>query len=135
MIKLMLNLKKHNNYGFFCPVSKIHLTVSNPIGNADRITSYILRGIKSQSLIDVDNVIDLATGELKEEKKSNAKEAKVEDKEPIAEPVKEPIVKDKEPVAEPVTEDKEPVKETPEAEPAKEEVADEAKATKKKARK
>ena len=32
MIKLMLDTHKFNNYAFFCPVSKLHLTVSSPVG-------------------------------------------------------------------------------------------------------
>jgi hypothetical protein len=67
MIKLMLNRKKANNYAFFCPVSRLHLTVSNPVGTADRVTSYILRGIRTKSIIDIDDVIDLSTGQLKQQ--------------------------------------------------------------------
>lgn len=67
MVKLMLNPNKLQNYAFFCPVSRLHLTVSDPIGQieADRISSNILRGIRTKSLIDVDGVIDLNTGKVK----------------------------------------------------------------------
>ena len=64
MIKLMLNLRKPYNYAFFCPVSRLHLTISSPVGFANEVTSAILRGLKSNVLIDVDGVIDKNTGRL-----------------------------------------------------------------------
>lgn len=64
MFKLTLNLHKANNYAFFCPVSKVHLTVSNPVGFASEVTPAILRAIKANNVIDADNVIDLETGKI-----------------------------------------------------------------------
>lgn len=55
MIKFMLNLHKSGNYAFFCPVSRLHLTVSNPIGFANEVTSYILRGLKSNVIIQLED--------------------------------------------------------------------------------
>lgn len=54
MARFQLNLKKPNNYGFFCPVSRLHLTVSNPVGYAGEVTPAILRGIRSGSIIDIE---------------------------------------------------------------------------------
>jgi hypothetical protein len=65
MIKLMLNTHKFNNYAFFCPVSRLHLTVSNPVGYANEVTPVILRAVKAKTVLDVDGVIDLETGTVK----------------------------------------------------------------------
>ena len=65
MIKLALNLHKFNNYAFFCPVSRLHVTVSNPIGYVSEVTTAILKALKSQTLLDVDGVIDIETGTVK----------------------------------------------------------------------
>ena len=66
MIKLMLNKQKFNNYAFFCPVSKLHVTVSNPVGYVNEVTPAILRAIKLSTLIDVDGVINIETGTVKD---------------------------------------------------------------------
>ena len=66
MVKLALNRHKFNNYAFFCPVSKLHLTVSNPVGYANEVTPAILRAVKVNTLIDVDGVIDIETGTVKD---------------------------------------------------------------------
>ena len=62
----MLNRQKFNNYAFFCPVSKLHVTVSNPVGYVNEVTPAILRAIKLSTLIDVDGVIDIETGTVKD---------------------------------------------------------------------
>ena len=80
-IVLRLNIAKPNNYAFFCPVTKLHLTLTNPVGTTDRVSAYILRGLKSKSLIDVNNVVDLETGKV------NAKNKKSEP-EVVAQPIK-----------------------------------------------
>lgn len=76
-IELRLNSKKPGNYAFFCPVTKLHLTIANPVGFADRVSNYILRGIKGKTLIDVNGVVGLETGNVvgvkKEEKKEEVK--------------------------------------------------------------
>ena len=64
MIRFGLNFKKVQNYAFFCPESRLHLTLSNPVGTTDRITVNILRGLKSKAIIDLDGVVNLETGEL-----------------------------------------------------------------------
>ena len=71
MIKLMLNKQKFNNYAFFCPVSKLHVTVSNPVGYVNEVTPAILRAIKLSTLIDVDGVIDIETGTVKDAQSVN----------------------------------------------------------------
>lgn len=63
-IKIALNLKKPGKYAFFCPVSRLHLTRSNPVGYTDRVTSAILTGLKYKTLLDVDGVVDLETGKV-----------------------------------------------------------------------
>ena len=65
MIKLMLNSRKPSNYAFFCPVSRVHLTVSSPVGFANEVTPAILKAVKAKTVLDVDGVIDLETGGLK----------------------------------------------------------------------
>ena len=71
MVKLALNRHKFNNYAFFCPVSKLHLTVSNPVGYTNEVTPAILRAIKVNTLIDVDGVIDIETGTVKDAQSVN----------------------------------------------------------------
>ena len=66
MIKFMLNKYKFNNYAFFCPVSRMHLTVSSPVGFSNEVTPAILKGLKAKTILDVDGVIDLETGTVKE---------------------------------------------------------------------
>ena len=66
MIKLALNKHKLYNYAFFCPISKLHLTVSNPVGYTNEVTPAILRAVKVNTLIDVDGVIDIETGTVKD---------------------------------------------------------------------
>lgn len=69
MATIRLNTAKSNNFAFFCPVSKLHLTLSSPVGSISKTTKAVLRGLKSDTLIDVDNVIDIETGEIKEYRK------------------------------------------------------------------
>ena len=71
MVKLALNRHKFNNYAFFCPVSKLHVTVSNPVGYVNEVTPAILRAIKLSTLIDVDGVIDIETGTVKDAQSVN----------------------------------------------------------------
>lgn len=135
MIRLRLNPKKVGNYAFFCPVSRLHLTLSNPVGLADRVTQYILRGVKTKSLIDIDNVIDLNTGTVKavagegvggkpastgaasQDTKKKKKESKAKEKEkPVSETPKVELVeevKKKEAVKETLEENSEAAKEDP----------------------
>jgi hypothetical protein len=54
-----------SNYSFFDPESGVSLSIGNPVGFANRITPMILRGLKYKTIIDLDNVIDLSTGNFK----------------------------------------------------------------------
>lgn len=125
MFTLKLNLRKPNNYAFFCPVSKVHLTVSNPVGFANEVTPAILKAVKANTVIDVDGVINLKTGSV------NAK------KEPVATNPTTPA-NETAPKSEPVASQPEPT-ESKEAEvPANESVdtaAEESKTTSKKSKK
>ena len=65
MIKFALNTRKLNNYAFFCPVSRLHLTVSNPVGFSNEVTTAILKALKANTVLDVDGVVDIETGTVK----------------------------------------------------------------------
>ena len=52
-MKLQLNFNKPGNYAFFCPLSKIHLTRSNPVAFVNEVTPYINRGLKSKAIIEI----------------------------------------------------------------------------------
>ena len=105
-MKLQLNFNKPDNYAFFCPVSKVHLTRSNPVAFVDGTTPYIERGLKSKAIIEIAEDI---TGQ-----KANTKEkAESVKNEPIQE-VKESIPSVEEKVVDTVEETK---KETVATEP------------------
>lgn len=57
--RIGLNTKLAGNYSFFCPLTKLHLVLTNPVGVIDRVSPSIIRGIKSGTLIDIDGKIDL----------------------------------------------------------------------------
>ena len=86
MIKLMLNLHKFNNYAFFCPVSRLHLTVSSPVGFANEVTPAILKALKVKTILDVDGVVDIEAGTVKVKQAAPATKAK----EPVHEEAPEP---------------------------------------------
>lgn len=94
-IKIALNLKKPGKYAFFCPVSRLHLTRSNPVGYTDRVTSAILTGLKYKTLLDVDGVVDLETGKvLTKTANSNKEEIKTEASVKAQEVVKTEAIKE-----------------------------------------
>lgn len=66
MARFALNNQKANNYAFFCPVSRLHLTRSNPIGSTNGVTPAIVRGLRSKVILDVDGAVDIDKGVLKE---------------------------------------------------------------------
>lgn len=72
MIKFMLNLRRPNTYAFFCPVSRLHLTVSSPVGFANEVTPAILTALRTKRILDVDGVIDIETGTIKAKQKASA---------------------------------------------------------------
>jgi len=61
MIRFALNTNKFNNYAFFCPVSRLHLTLSSPVGFADRVTPAIARALTAQTILDIDGKVDMST--------------------------------------------------------------------------
>jgi hypothetical protein len=73
---LELNRRIRNNYVFFDPETPLHLSVVHPRGKASRITPSIMRALKGSTIIDVDGVIDLNTGDfIKGYKKEKQKPA------------------------------------------------------------
>lgn len=80
MIKIALNRQVPSNYAFFCPVSKLHLTLSNPVGYIDRITDSVLVGLRKRTLIDVNNIIDIDTGTIKQEVISDTSSVETDNK-------------------------------------------------------
>ena len=70
-IRLELNRIVDENYAFFCPHALIHLSQTQPRGIAPRLSSSILTGLRFGTLIDVDGVVDLETGELKQSSEEN----------------------------------------------------------------
>lgn len=77
-IELRLNQRKPGNYAFFCPVTKLHLTLANPVGITDRVSPYILRALKSNTLVDVNGVIDLESGKMNVNNNTKKTETKTE---------------------------------------------------------
>ena len=111
-MKLQLNFNKPGNYAFFCPVSKVHLTRSNPVGFVNEVTPYISRGLKSKSIIEVsDNNVTGQKTAKPEAKPVQAEEVKATEAMPSIE---------EETVAAPVEEVKEETAQV-ESEPAQQE--------------
>lgn len=101
-MKLQLNFNKPGNYAFFCPVSKVHLTRSNPVAFVNEVTPYISRGLKSKSIIEVsdNNVTGQKTAKPEEANQEETKSVQAEEvnateampsieEEPVAAPVEE----------------------------------------------
>lgn len=111
-MKLQLNFNKPGNYAFFCPVSRVHLTRSNPVAFVNEVTPYIKRGLKSKSIIEVsDNNITGQKTAKPEAKPVQAEETKATEAMPSVE---------EETVAAPVEEVKEETTQV-ESEPAQQE--------------
>lgn len=72
-ILLRLNLAKRDNYVFVDPLAPIHLSLSQPIGEAPRLTTSILRGLRGQTLIDVKGIVDIEGGTLKSKNNTTGK--------------------------------------------------------------
>lgn len=113
-MKLQLNFDKPGNYAFFCPVSKVHLTRSNPVAFVNEVTPYIKRGIKSKSIIEI--VDNGATGQKTNEPvdslKNEVTEPLVSQEESTESTVAEPVVEETTEEA-PVEEKKETSEEKP----------------------
>lgn len=108
-MKLQLNFNKPGNYAFFCPVSRVHLTRSNPVAFVNEVTPYIKRGLKSKSIIEVSD--DSVTGQKTAKPVQTQEEVKATEAMPSIE---------EETVAAPVEEVKEETA-TVESEPAQQE--------------
>ena len=91
IMKLQLNFNKPGNYAFFCPISKVHLTRSNPVAFVNEVTPYINRGIKSKSILVIDeegqNISKTAPSEA-----PVSKEESVAETEQVTEPIPEETV-------------------------------------------
>jgi hypothetical protein len=70
--RIGLNIRNRWNNGFFCPISRLHLTRELPYKVTYMVTPAILKGLRATGrggepkLIDIDNRIDLETGKFKE---------------------------------------------------------------------
>lgn len=93
-IKLELNRNVDENYAFFCPHALIHLSQSQPMGVAPRLSSYILTALRFGTLIDVDGVVDLETGELKQSSEENPDASDGEENSDASDSVENPDASD-----------------------------------------
>jgi hypothetical protein len=64
MFRVELNAK-HNFLSFYCPITRLNLNLGQPVGYSDKLTPYILKGLKTGRIIDVDGMIDLEIGDIK----------------------------------------------------------------------
>lgn len=129
-MRIALNLHKRDNYAFFCPQTRVHLTVDNPVANIDRVSPAIERGLKSKSLIDLDK----AEEQIKKSRSVERREAiqsSDTDKEAVKEEAKAAEVLPKDTVEAPV-ESAEPVEDTTENVAENAEVAEDANAAEEK---
>ena len=65
--RLCLDNRLRGNYSFFDPESRVNLSISNPIAFVDRITPMIVRGLKYKTILDLDNAVNILTGEYNQE--------------------------------------------------------------------
>lgn len=78
----MLNSRKPNNYAFFCPISRLHLTLSNPVGFTNEVTPAILKALKAETVLDVDGVVNIEMGTVKANKQGPKQQAPANAPEP-----------------------------------------------------
>lgn len=81
-IKLGLNLGLRDNNVFFDPDAPLHLSLSEPMGYASRLTSSIMRGLKGGTILDIESVVDIPLGKLKDIKLPNEGEG-AQDEKPV----------------------------------------------------
>lgn len=55
-MRFLLNISKRDNFVFYDQKSKMHLSISSPIGFAKEITPVLKRSILAGNVIDIDNV-------------------------------------------------------------------------------
>lgn len=130
-IRIMLNRAVRENYNFIDPEAPLVLDLSKPRGIAPRLTGSILRGLRGKTLIDIDNVVDLKTGAIKEsilEQRADAEKKAILEKENAKKEAEEKAKADKEAKEKKETEDK--AKADKKAAEAKTEAKEEPKKTK-----
>ena len=76
-MRIALNRLKPNNYAFFDPVSRTHLTLSDPIATVNEVTKPIERALKTKTILQLDG---------EEVKGSNEKANKEQPSKPQEEP-------------------------------------------------
>lgn len=86
MFNIGLNTNMRDNYAFFCPETRLHLTLTNPVGSADRVSAAIRRGLNANTLIDLDGVIDLKQDNGQQPGQDTKNNKKPENKEPEQKP-------------------------------------------------
>lgn len=103
-IRLMLNLALRDNYAFVDPDALVHLNVSNPRGEATRLTGSVIRGVQGKTLIDVDGVIDLKNRCIIDKSVKMAQIGDLLDKEGALDKAEEIVLAEAEAVSEILTE-------------------------------
>lgn len=63
MYRIGLNTALRDNYAFFCPDTRLYLTLTNPVGTTDRVSPAIKRGVKGKTLIDMDGLLKATAAE------------------------------------------------------------------------
>lgn len=99
-MKVALNRLVPSNYAFFDPVSRLHLTLSDPVAVIDEVTKPIEVALRTKTLIQLDG------GEQVTNKKAN----KETPSEPIETPSAEPEASKDEPKEEEVKKEESEVK-------------------------
>ena len=79
-MKVALNRLIPSNYAFFDPVSRLHLTLSDPVAVIDEVTKPIEVALRTKTLIQLDGGEQVTNKKAKEETPSEPKET------PSAEP-------------------------------------------------
>lgn len=69
MIRVALNRAIRDNFSVICPDARLGVTIRQPIGFVHQLTPSVLRALRSKRLIDLDGVVDLERGILKEKEK------------------------------------------------------------------
>lgn len=79
MIRVALNRAIRDNFSVICPDARLGVTIRQPIGFVHQLTPSVLRALRSKRLIDLDGVVDLERGILKEKEKPTPTVAPVEE--------------------------------------------------------
>ena len=137
MPRFKLNSMVPGNYSFHCPEARITLNVYRPMADFKEVTSSVVRGVMTNRLIDLDQVVEakhhhigLSDTDLKEVllhgvQKNSEKENKEMQEEIISNHQPEEVVTDVEEEAEESTTEESTVEESVEAAALMEEPAEE----------